>query len=199
MIGAFSTGARQQVGAHSVIGIVLCSLLHKASYHYRRIAGNDRSVTGIFVTGGDQGRIVRVCATRPAATRSFMVGGTIAGASAMSEIMVAGGDVHPVPSRGVIELRKGLGLIRGVIGDQHFSERRRIGCLVTVISQDPRMLGLGVDEDTAAIIGPGRILEVVGEHTVTLFDGTEITDTNADGEPDGPISVIGMKLRILLP
>ncbi len=165
-----------------------------------------REAAGVFFTGGDQVRITGILggtACGDAIYEAFVdrgvIGGTSAGASAMSETMVAGGDVDPIPSRGAIRMCPGLGLLSGVVIDQHFSERRRIGRMVTVVAQNPRVLGLGIDENTAVLVRPGGAIRILGEHTVTIFDGTKISYTNADDlEAGGPISVTDLRIHILL-
>ncbi len=165
-----------------------------------------REAAGVFLTGGDQVRITGILGGTAAGDAIYdvfvdrgIIGGTSAGASAMSETMVAGGDVDPMPSRGAIRMCPGLGLLSGVIIDQHFSERRRIGRMVTVVAQNPRVMGLGIDENTAVLIRPEGVMTILGEHSVTLFDGTQISYTNAnDIEAGGPISVSDLKIHILL-
>lgn len=165
-----------------------------------------RGSAGIFFTGGDQVRITGLIGGTACGDAVYdvyigggVIAGTSAGASAMSENMVMGGDPDPAPHRGAVRMCPGLGLLSGVIIDQHFSQRRRIGRLVTVVSQNPRVLGLGIDENTAVLILPDGLLEVLGEGTVTIFDGTEISHTNIhDLEAGGPMSVADLKIHILL-
>ncbi len=169
-------------------------------------AARIREAAGVFFTGGDQVRITGILGGTACGDAIYdvfvdkgIIGGTSAGASAMSETMVAGGDVDPMPSRGAIRMCPGLGLLSGVIIDQHFSERRRIGRMVTVVAQNPRVLGLGIDENTAVLVRREGVMTVLGEHSVTLFDGTQISYTNAnDIETGGPISVSDLKIHILL-
>ncbi|MFO8059494.1 MAG: cyanophycinase [Bacillota bacterium] len=186
--------------------VEVAPIRQRADAHDEATAGRLREAAGIFFTGGDQVRITGILggtACGDAIYRAFVeravIGGTSAGASAMSETMVAGGDVDPIPSRGAIRMCPGLGLLSGAVIDQHFSERRRIGRMVTVVAQNPRVLGLGIDENTAALVRPRGSIEVLGEHTVTIFDGAQISYTNVDDlETGGPISVTDLKIHILL-
>jgi cyanophycinase len=138
--------------------------------------------TGIFLTGGNQVRIAAMLGgTRVASAlnaRSLQgvpVAGTSAGASVLSAIMVAGGRAGATPKRQLARMAPGLGLIDSVIIDQHFRERNRVGRLVTMVSYNPGLLGLGIDEDTAAIIMPDGLFEVVGRGSVLVVDGSQMT------------------------
>jgi cyanophycinase len=137
---------------------------------------------GVFMTGGDQRKLLAIIGgTRTAAAmhriyreRGACIGGTSAGASAMSEHMLAEGFVDPHPRKGAVDLAAGLGFVPRAIVDQHFSQRQRLGRLLTVVAQNPYLLGVGIDEDTALVIERGRGLEVVGHGAVTLVDGREM-------------------------
>ncbi|HET9641962.1 MAG TPA: cyanophycinase, partial [Burkholderiaceae bacterium] len=106
--------------------------------------------------------------------RGACIAGTSAGASAMSEHMLAEGQVSPHPAKGLVDLAAGLGFVPRAIIDQHFSERQRLGRLLAVVAQNPYLLGVGIDEDTALVIERGGGLEVVGRGAVTLVDGREM-------------------------
>lgn len=141
----------------------------------------DRS-TGIFMTGGNQIRVAAILGgTRVADSllrrnrEGAPVGGTSAGASVMSSVMVAGGRSGATPRPHIAQMSPGLGLIDSVIIDQHFRERDRVGRLVTMVSYNPKLLGLGIDEDTAALITADNCLEVVGKGSVLVVDGSHMT------------------------
>src|SRR5215218_3406280 len=116
--------------------------------------------TGVFMTGGNQLRL------------SMVVGGTSAGASALSSHMVAFGGPGEVPKQRLAHMSAGLGLLPGAVIDQHFSQRNRLGRLLLLVAESPSQLGIGIDEDTAAVIGPDGVLEVLGRGTVTVVDGS---------------------------
>ena len=82
------------------------------------------------------------------------------------------------PKLRMAQLASGLGILPGVVVDQHFQQRNRIGRLLSLIAQNPGLLGLGIDEDTAGVVGPDGILEVIGRGSVTIVDGSS-SDTNA--------------------
>lgn len=137
--------------------------------------------TGIFMTGGNQVRIAAVLGgTRVAAALSrrnregVPVAGTSAGASVMSTVMIAGGRSGSTPKRQLARMSPGLGLVDSIIIDQHFRERNRVGRLVTMVSYNPGLLGLGIDEDTAALITPDGMVEVVGRGSVLVVDGSQM-------------------------
>jgi len=107
-----------------------------------------------------------------------VVAGTSAGASAMSTHMVAFGASGATPKQRMVQMAAGLGILPGVIIDQHFEQRNRLGRLLAIIAQNPSLLGIGVDEDTAGVVGPDRVLEVIGRRSVTIIDGAQ-SDTDA--------------------
>jgi cyanophycinase len=144
-----------------------------------------REATGIFLTGGNQLRLSSTIGGTPLAqaiTRRHregaVVAGTSAGASAMSTHMVAFGASGATPKQRMVQMAAGLGILPGVIIDQHFEQRNRLGRLLAIIAQNPSLLGIGVDEDTAGVVGPDRVLEVIGRRSVTIIDGAQ-SDTDA--------------------
>jgi len=136
------------------------------------------AATGVFMTGGNQLRLASTLGgTRLADAilerfrQGAVVAGTSAGASAMSSHMIAFGASGATPKHRMAQIAAGLGVLPGVIIDQHFQQRNRLGRLLSLIAQNPSLLGLGIDEDTAGIVGPDHILEVVGRGSVTIVDG----------------------------
>ncbi len=161
---------------------------------------------GVFLTGGDQNHLAEILRDTPAGEalldayrNGAVVAGTSAGASAMSKHMLAGGEVHPPAKRGEIDMSSGLSLLPGIVVDQHFSQRQRIGRLVAVLVSKPDLLCLGIDENTAARIQPNGVMQITGEGSVTVFDGSD-TGYCSRGEPgDGqPASVTDLKVHILV-
>lgn len=137
--------------------------------------------TGVFLTGGDQNKILAVLEDTlcydtllAAWRRGAVVGGTSAGASALSDPMISGGSGGGLPRPGIVRIARGLGLTRQLIIDQHFHERDRLGRLIAAVGLTGRPYGVGIDEDTAAVISPGGILEVLGKGTVTIVDGRKL-------------------------
>jgi cyanophycinase len=148
-------------------------------------AAGVRDATGIFLTGGNQLRLSStIGGTRLAQAilerhrDGAVVAGTSAGASAMSSHMMAFGASGGSPRQRMAQMAAGLGVLPGVIVDQHFQQRNRLGRLLAIIAQNPSLLGIGVDEDTAGVVGPDQVLEVIGRRSVTIIDGSG-ADTDA--------------------
>jgi cyanophycinase len=158
----------------------------------------------VFFTGGDQLRITSriggapICERiREIFDRGGVIAGTSAGASAMSETMLVSGPSDQSHRVDAVQMAPGLGLINGVIVDQHFAERGRLGRLVGAVAQNPRLLGVGIDEDTAVIAEADRFI-VIGRGAVYVIDGTRESYTNVSEEkPDSVMSVFDLRLHIL--
>lgn len=160
--------------------------------------------TCIFFTGGDQLRITSLLggtkaydALRRALNRGVLLVGTSAGASAMSSNMIVQGPDDDAPKYCTLKMAPGLGILDEVIIDQHFAQRGRIGRLLVAVAQNPHMLGVGIDEDTAIIVD-GESFEVIGSQTVTVVDGIYLSYTNvSELMPQEPLALMDIKLHIL--
>ena len=135
--------------------------------------------TGIFLTGGNQLRLSSTIGgtrlSRAIEERHHagaVVAGTSAGASALSTHMIAFGASGLTPKQRMAQISAGLGLLPGVIIDQHFQQRNRLGRLLALVAQNPSLLGIGIDEDTAGVVTPDQVFEVIGRGSVTIVDGT---------------------------
>jgi cyanophycinase len=142
------------------------------------LAGIVDGATGVFLTGGNQLRLSSTIGgtrlSRAIEDRyhaGAVVGGTSAGASALSTHMIAFGASGLTPKQRMAQVSAGLGLLPGVIVDQHFQQRNRLGRLLMLVAQNPSLLGIGIDEDTAGVVTPDQVLEVIGRGSVTLVDG----------------------------
>jgi len=161
--------------------------------------------TGIFFTGGNQLRLTTLLGGTPVAklirmrnAHGVAVGGTSAGASILSEHMIAFGDEGSAVVSGSVRLAPGLGLTNRFIIDQHFRERDRLGRLITALAYNPFAIGIGLDEDTAAFIGPDETLEVEGSGGVTVVDGSEVSYSSMSDVSEGqPVCVLGLRVHIL--
>lgn len=161
--------------------------------------------TGIFLTGGNQLRLSTILGGTGIAQRirrrnaaGTHVAGTSAGASIMSEHMIAGGDSNSAPVEGAVSLAPGLGLTNAVIIDQHFTQRNRLGRLLSASSYNPFLIGLGIDEDTAAFIGPEGVFEVVGSGTVTVVDASGLTHSSMwEAGPGQALTLLGLKIHVM--
>lgn len=164
-----------------------------------------RDATGLFMTGGSQLRITSALGGTGLADlilsrhRSGMVvAGTSAGAAAISEHMISMGDSGGTPRRRLVHMAKGLGLAPDLVIDQHFRRRDRLGRLLTALSYNPESLGLGVDEDTAALIQPDGQMGVLGSGGVTVVNAGGLRYTNSHSTHRGqPIALLGLHLDFL--
>jgi cyanophycinase len=160
--------------------------------------------TGIFLTGGNQLRLSSTIGgtlLAEAILERFRTGavvaGTSAGASAMSSHMIAFGASGGTPKHRMAALAAGLGVLPSVIVDQHFQQRNRYGRLLSVIAQNPSLLGLGVDEDTAGVVGPDGVMEVLGRGSVTIVDGAGAETDAWDVHGHRPVMISGVVLHAL--
>jgi cyanophycinase len=182
--------------------------LHLASRAEANDPDNARRIleaTGIFMTGGDQKRLLAIIGGTAVAgamheavlSRGACIGGTSAGASAMSAHMLADGRAELNPEKGAVSLGAGLGLVRRAVIDQHFSERHRLARLLSVVAQNPYLHGIGIDEDTALVIALGASIEVIGNGSVTLVDGRDVISNVADASRRESLELIDVRLHML--
>ena len=156
------------------------------------IAAKIREADGVFLGGGDQVHLVATiggskvgAAIRDAYHRGAVVCGTSAGAAALTETILAGGE--PDEGGRMVDMHIGPGL--GLLGfhsmiDTHFAERRRLHRLFVAIAGNPELMGLGIDEDTALVVR-GHLGAVVGAGGVTFVDGRGVRYDNADEVKQG--------------
>ena len=162
--------------------------------------------SGIFFTGGNQLRLTTLLGGTPVATlirkrnaAGVTVGGTSAGASILSEHMIAFGDEGSSVISGSVRLAPGLGLTNRFVIDQHFRQRDRLGRLITALAYNPFAVGIGLDEDTAVFIGPDDTLEVEGSGGVTVVDAAEASFSSMDSVSEGqPVCILGLKIHVLV-
>jgi cyanophycinase len=161
---------------------------------------------GIFLTGGNQLRIATMLGGTPVAklirvrnAQGVHVGGTSAGASILSEHMIAFGSEGGSPTADSVNLSPGLGLTNRFIIDQHFRQRDRLGRLLAALAYNPFPVGIGLDEDTAAFIDPDNTLEVVGSGGVTVVDASGMQFSSMDrAGTDDAVCMLGVTLHILI-
>ncbi len=164
------------------------------------------NASGVFFTGGNQLRISTILGGTAAAklirTRNahgMHVAGTSAGASILSEHMIAFGKEGSSPRAGSVRLAPGLGLTNRFIIDQHFRQRDRLGRLVAALAYNPFAIGIGLDEDTAAFIGPDNTLEVEGSGAVTVVDAGDLQFSSmAEAGLNQPVCLLGLTVHLLV-
>ena len=162
--------------------------------------------SGIFFTGGNQLRLTTLLGGTPVAklirmrnAHGVTVGGTSAGASILSEHMIAFGDEGSSVISGSVRLAPGLGLTNRFIIDQHFRQRDRLGRLLTALAYNPFAIGIGLDEDTAAFIGPDETVYVEGSGGVTIVDAADVSYSSMDSVTEGqPVCMLGLRLHVLV-
>jgi cyanophycinase len=160
--------------------------------------------TGIFFTGGDQAQIIECIkdtpldqAIRKRHAQGIVVGGTSAGAAMMPDMMIVEGDSETNPRLNVVEMGPGMGFLAGVVIDQHFAQRGRLGRLLSALLIEPSVLGFGIDENTAIAVH-GNELTVFGEGAVTVVDESDSPYNNLNKAlEDEDLAVYGVKLHIL--
>ncbi len=159
----------------------------------------------VFFTGGDQLKITSLIGgtaterlLKDAFGEGLVIAGTSAGASVMSQTMITSGDDDGAPKKCTLKMAPGLGLIQNVVIDMHFAQRGRIGRLLTAIAQNPTMLGIGIDEDTAIILRSDDTFEIIGSNAVTILDGIGCRHTNvSELKPDEILALTDITLHIL--
>jgi len=170
------------------------------------------NATGVFITGGDQARLVELLVGTPVMEElqlcnadGAVIAGTSAGASILAALMMSGGtgvggDSNDATARkGMVETVAGFGLVWDVIIDQHFSQRGRMGRLLSAFAANPGLVGIGLDEDTAVHIKPDGTFEVLGSNMVTIVDGREVLSDYFDREDGEVLTVTKSSLHVLAP
>jgi cyanophycinase len=162
-------------------------------------------MSAIFLTGGNQLRLSTLLGGTPVGRAiqqhnrtGCVVAGTSAGAAILSEHMIAFGRNGESPAQRMVQLAPGLGLTNHVIIDQHFQQRGRIGRLMTAVAYNPSLIGLGIDEDTAAIIDEHYMLQIVGRGSITVVDGSELSYTNLDqAQRHAAVAITDLRVHVL--
>lgn len=159
----------------------------------------------LFFTGGDQLRITSMIGGTPVydaiknlCINGGLIAGTSAGASVMSDTIIVEGEDDESPHKCTLKMSPGLGLVNNIIIDQHFAQRGRIGRLLTAIAQNPEVLGIGIDEDTAIVVSDKGTAEVIGSGAVYFIDGSSISYSNVSEQySDEILSMFNVKIHVL--
>ncbi|WZL74245.1 cyanophycinase [Clostridiaceae bacterium 35-E11] len=184
---------------------LVLSINNREDTHKQEIIQEIEKGDCIFFTGGDQLRISSILGGTPVheilhkiIKEGKIIAGTSAGASMMSEIMVVEGKDEEAPSRCTIKMAPGMGMIEGVIIDQHFNQRGRIGRLLSAIAQNPHSIGIGIDENTAIVVDHQNEFQVIGSGVVTIIDGRNISYTNSSEQyPNEPLAITNVTIHVL--
>ena len=198
-------GVFRKLGAADVMGVRPES---REDAHDPALLEQLEQATGIFMTGGNQLKLSGVIngtpfgeAIRRAHERGIVVAGTSAGASIQSSHMVAFGRGGATAKQRMTQVAAGLGLVRECVIDQHFDQRNRYGRLLMIVAQSPQLLGIGVDEDTCAVVTTGsdgsQRLEVLGKGSVTILDPSHIVTDAHEAPRSRPLLASGVILHAL--
>jgi cyanophycinase len=160
--------------------------------------------TGVFLSGGSQLKLSQRLPGTPlgdavhrAHDRGAVVGGTSAGASIMSQFMISMGEEGITPLQRHSQLSAGLGLLEGVVIDQHFAQRARYGRLMSVVAGSPSLLGIGIDEDTAIEVRDRSRFTVHGSGAVFVLDCRAAISDAPDARRGAPLMVSGAVVHSL--
>ena len=164
---------------------------------------HDASV--VYFTGGDQLRITSQVGDSPVFQclneiyrRGATIAGTSAGAAAMSETMLVSGAGDESAEISALGMAPGLGFLSGVVVDSHFAERGRFGRLLGAVAQNPKNIGLGIDEDTAIVVERDEQFRVLGSGAVYVVDGTSVSYSSlSERRAEGILSIFGVKVHVL--
>lgn len=168
------------------------------------VLGAVERATGVFFTGGDQLRLVNLLGGTPLDdllherhAHGVVIGGTSAGASAMSTVMIIEGRSEAHPEERFVQKGPGLGFVGGVFIDQHFAERGRLGRLLAATAEHPGYLGIGIDENTAIVI-EGDCFHVLGAGEATVLDARAMTHSNLRApDQENDLALFGVQLHSL--
>jgi cyanophycinase len=159
----------------------------------------------VFFTGGDQLRITNLLGGSPVLStlkghyqRGGVIAGTSAGATAMSQAMIYQGKAGNALRKGTVQMTPGLGLIRNAVVDSHFTQRGRFSRLLEVVTGNPGVIGLGLDEDSGVVVRDGHIAEAIGSGVVVIIDGYDMQYSNITNISMGTaIAEAGVKVHTL--
>ena len=165
-----------------------------------------RKCNAVMFTGGNQLRLstifggtefLKIVVSRYQ-HENFLIAGTSAGAMAMSNTMIYQGSSSGALIKGEVKITTGLAFIKDVIIDSHFDKRGRFGRLAQAVASNPSCIGLGLGEDTGALMTDGNNLEIIGSGLVIILDGYNIRHSNiADLKEGSPISIENLIVHVM--
>jgi cyanophycinase len=161
----------------------------------------------VMFSGGNQSRLREMFANtdfldalqrRYHAEPDFIIAGTSAGAMAMSQHMIRGGSVPDALLKGAVKMGVGLELLPSAVIDSHFVKRGRFGRLIEAVALHPKLIGIGLGEDTGVLITEGRLVETIGSNLVIIMDGHDIVHNNAAAAKKGAtLSIENIRMHVL--
>jgi cyanophycinase len=218
VVFTMASGVPQEVGpelvaefkANGVKDVVFYQLTHEEAMRPDSARILD-GVGGVWFAGGDQARLTAALLDTPIHKKMLelyekgcVIGGTSAGAAVMSEVMITGDEKRNDNKEGSWEViwandvirTRGFGFVKNAIIDQHFVTRRRLNRLIATVIENPKLVGVGIDESTAVLVRPDGRYEVLGESQVLVFDARRAKTFKA---ADNRLGAHGMTLQVLLP
>jgi cyanophycinase len=162
------------------------------------------AATGVFIAGGSQVKLAQNIVGTPvgdavvrAYERGAVIAGTSAGASIMSRYMISLGDEGLTPRQRASQISAGLGIVTDIIIDQHFDQRGRYGRLMSMVAASPNLLGMGIDENTAAEIRDGRVMTVIGAGSIFVVNARNAITDAPDARRGAPLLISGALVHTL--
>jgi cyanophycinase len=207
--GTYQVNQMKTLGAKNASFLIVSNEEAKQDSSVEKLNG----ITGIFFSGGVQTRLMRAIGSTRFAERIFqlyksgaVIGGTSAGAAVMSEMMITGDEKRPdkrgdrVFNRieGVnIVTENGFGFLNNCIVDQHFVRRKRHNRLISLIIENPKLVGIGIDEATAVIAYPDQTFEIIGENSVVFYDARKSIVAPFDSTETYNLAADNIRMHIL--
>ncbi len=165
-----------------------------------------RKADGVFMAGGDQLRLTSIyggtdfltCLKEAYLFDRLTIGGTSAGAMALSTPMIFGGTGEQEMIAGGVKVTTGMEFLKDVCIDTHFVHRGRFVRMAQVIATNPACIGIGIEEDTAIVITEGLRGKVVGNGVVIIIDGIRSQSYNVmDTEAEKKVTIRDLEVSIL--
>jgi cyanophycinase len=186
-------------------------LFKKEEANYDSLVEKLSGVTGIFFSGGDQSFLTRDMLGTKLLEKVYeiyynggVISGTSAGAAVMSEVMITGNelinkdssDIFITIQKNNVEVKQGFGFIKTAFIDQHFIKRKRLNRTISILLENPDLLGIGIDESTCIIVNPDETFEVLGENQVIVLDASNCTNIKED--KNGNLGADNIKMNLLI-
>ncbi|NOZ63011.1 MAG: cyanophycinase [Calditrichaeota bacterium] len=207
--GEYQANQLRQLGAKNVDYLIVSAAEANGDSTLKKLDG----VSGIFFSGGVQSRIVKAIGGTPFAEKlqqlyrsGAVIGGTSAGAAVMSKIMITGDEKRPDknPNRAFNKIEEdniataaGLGFLDDVIIDQHFVRRKRHNRLISLVLENPKLVGMGIDESTALLVHPNHQFEVLGENSVIVYDARKAKIAPFDSTQSYNLAASNITMHVL--